>query len=73
MTQDKSIFIKNIYYMLAYAFSDLHQTCMEDVAVEKFNHIHDLFASILVKGINSQLKRGLHKEYLERKDGKIFG
>ena len=68
MTQDKSIFIKNIYYMLAYAFSDLHPSCMEDIAVEKFDHIHDLFASILAKGISSQLKRGLHKTYLERQD-----
>ena len=68
MTRDKSIFIKNIYYMLAYAFSDLHQSCLEDIAVEKFDNIHDLFASILVNGINSQLKRGLHKAYLERQD-----
>ena len=68
MTQDKGIFIKNIYYMLAYAFPDLHQSCMEDIAVEKFDNIHDLFASILVNGISSQLKRGLHKTYMERQD-----
>ena len=68
MTQDKSIFIKNIYYMLAYAFSDLHQSCMEDIAVEKFDNIHDLFASILVKGISLQLKRGLYREYIDRQD-----
>ncbi|MBE6371633.1 MAG: 5-methylcytosine-specific restriction endonuclease system specificity protein McrC [Lentisphaerae bacterium] len=68
MTQDKSIFIKNIYYMLTYAFSDLHQSCMEDIAVEKFDNIHDLFASILVNGISLQLKRGLHRTYLERQD-----
>ena len=54
--------------MLAYAFSDLHQSCMEDIAVEKFDNIHDLFASILVNGISLQLKRGLHKEYIDRQD-----
>ena len=54
--------------MLTYAFSDLHQSGMEDIAVEKFDNIHDLFASILVNGINSQLKRGLHRAYLERQD-----
>jgi len=54
--------------MLTYAFSDLHQSCMEDIAVEKFDNIHDLFASILVNGVSLQLKRGLHKEYIERQD-----
>ena len=54
--------------MLTYVFSDLHQSCLEDIAVEKFDNIHDLFASILVNGVSSQLKHGLHKEYIERQD-----
>ena len=34
MIKDKSIFIKNIYYMLSYAFTTLNQGGYEDVATE---------------------------------------
>lgn len=66
MTKDKSIFIKNIYYMLSYAFQTLRQSNYEEVASEKFEHIQDLFAAILSKGISVQLKRGLYREYVTR-------
>ena len=52
--------------MLTYAFQVLHQNQYEEVAVEEFEHIHDLFASILAKGIAGQLKQGLYKEYKEQ-------
>lgn len=64
MTKDKSIFIKNIYYMLSYAFQTLKQENYEDVAVEPFDEIYDLFAAILSKGIGQQLKQGLYREYI---------
>lgn len=66
MIKDKSIFIKNIYYMLSYAFQDLRPDREDDVAGEDFERIHDLFSSILAKGIARQLKQGLHREYLSR-------
>ncbi|MCD8310182.1 MAG: 5-methylcytosine-specific restriction endonuclease system specificity protein McrC [Prevotellaceae bacterium] len=65
MTKDKSILIRNIYYMLSYAFSVLQKRNYEYIAGETFEHIHDLFAEILYKGVSSQLKRGLHREYVE--------
>lgn len=68
MTKDKSIFIKNIYYMLSYAFTILNQGGYEDVATEDFDNIHNLFAAILSKGISRQLKQGLYREYLNRKE-----
>ena len=49
MTKDKSIFIKNIYYMLSYAFTVLRQGGYEEIATEKFENVHDLFAAILAK------------------------
>ena len=49
--------------MLTYAFQILHQNQYEEVAVEEFEHIHDLFATILAKGISGQVKQGLYKEY----------
>lgn len=66
MIKDKSIFIKNVYYMLSYAFQDLRPDREDDVAGEESERIHDLFAVILAKGIARQLKQGLHREYLNR-------
>ena len=66
MTKDKSIFIKNIYYMLSYAFQTLRQSNYEEIASEKFEHVQDLFAAILSKGVSVQLKRGLYREYVTR-------
>lgn len=68
MIKDKSIFIKNIYYMLSYAFTTLNQGGYEDVATEEFENIHNLFAAILAKGIGRQLKQGLYREYQNRKE-----
>ena len=66
MIKDKSIFIKNVYYMLAYAFNVLRQDEYADVEAEEFDNIHNLFAAILAKGIGRQLKQGLHREYSEK-------
>ena len=68
MIKDKSIFIKNIYYMLSYAFSDLTPSEEDEIAAEEFDNIHNLFAAILAKGIGKQLKQGLYREYLDRKE-----
>jgi 5-methylcytosine-specific restriction enzyme subunit McrC len=54
--------------MLSYAFQALHQSIYEDVAVEEFEDIHNLFAAILSKGIGLQLKRGLYREYINRQE-----
>ena len=64
--KDKSIFIKNIYYMLSYAFTTLNQGGYENIATEEFDNLHNLFAAILAKGIGRQLKQGLYREYLGR-------
>ena len=54
--------------MLSYAFTTLNQGGYEDVATEEFENIHNLFAAILAKGIGRQLKQGLYREYLNRKE-----
>lgn len=64
MTNDKGIFIKNIYYMLSYAFQILKQKNYESVASEEFDQIQDLFVAILAKGVAKQLKQGLYREYV---------
>ena len=64
MTSDKGILIKNIYYMLTYAFQSLRQSNFASVAAEEFENIHDMFAAILGKGVASQIKQGLYREYI---------
>lgn len=68
MVNDKGIFIKNIYYMLAYAFQVLRQKNYEQIASEEFDDVQDLFAAILARGIAQQLKQGLHREYVTRNE-----
>jgi 5-methylcytosine-specific restriction enzyme subunit McrC len=60
--------IRNIYYMLSYAFQTLRETGYRNVAVEDFDNIHDLLAAILIKGVGAQVKRGLHRDYLQREE-----
>lgn len=60
--------IRNIYYMLAYAFQVLQEQEYAFCATEKFDNTADLLAAILAKGISSQIKRGLHRVYLPRTD-----
>ena len=66
MINDKGILIKNVYHMLSYAFQELRRNNYDYISGEDFEHIHDLFAEILYKGISFQLKQGLYREYVER-------
>ncbi len=68
MTNDKGILIKNIYYMVTYAFQSLRQSNFEEIAAEDFENIHDMFASILSKGVAVQLKQGLYREYIQNSE-----
>ena len=68
MINDKGILIRNIYYMLSYAFQELRKNNYDEISKEDFEYIQDLFAEILYKGISYQLKQGLYREYIERKD-----
>lgn len=63
-----NIRIKNIYYMLSYAFQTLRQTGFDDIASEEFDCIHDLLAAILIRGVGSQVKRGLHRDYVRNEE-----
>lgn len=61
---NSSILIKNIYYMLSYAYQTLNEDGYSSVGTEDFDNIHDLFAAILIKGISTQIKRGLSRDYI---------
>lgn len=68
MIIDKGIPIKNVYYMLTYAFKELKRNNYEQIAGEDFKDIHDLFAEILSLGIVYLLKQGLHRQYIIREE-----
>jgi len=68
MKQNKNVIIKNIYYMLSYAFQSLKQSIYDDIAVEEFDDMHNLFADILSRGISFQLKQGLYREYISMQE-----
>lgn len=60
---DSSIVIRNIYYMLAYAFDELRSGAFDNVGEEDFEHCDDLLAALLARGTALQIKRGLFREY----------
>ena len=60
--------IQNIYYMLSYAFQVLNEQGYKQIATEEFENVAELCSAILIKGVTSQIKRGLGKEYVEQTD-----
>lgn len=60
--------IKNVYYMLCYAFKVLHEQGYKKLATESFENAADMCAAILIRGLSYQLKRGLGREYISETD-----
>ncbi len=60
--------IRNVYYMLSYAFQILNEQGYKNLATEEFNNTAELCAAILEKGVSLQLKRGLGREYLTQSE-----
>lgn len=61
----KNKYIKNIYYMLSYAFNVLNANGYKSIETEEFENTAELFAAILCKGMSNQIRQGLAREYLE--------
>lgn len=58
--------VKNVYYMLAYAFKALREKSYKKIGTEEFDNTADLFAEMLILGLSSQIRRGLARDYLQR-------
>lgn len=56
--------IRNIYYMLAYAFQQLNEKEFQSINPEEFEDSLELLTEILIKGVTAQLKHGLNKSYV---------
>lgn len=60
--------VRNVYYMLAYAFRSLQSRGWAAVSSEEFENCADLCAAILCRGMSDQLRRGLWREYVPREE-----
>ena len=56
--------IKNIYYMLTYAFNALRKPDYKNAATEDCEDLLDLLAKILVLGLNRLIKQGFFRDYI---------
>lgn len=56
--------IRNVYYMLAYAFQALRERGYRSLGAEKFDDAADLCAAILARGLTAQIRGGLSRDYV---------
>ena len=54
--------------MLSYSFQVLNEQGYKKVDTEEFHNVADLCASVLIKGVTVQLKKGLGREYIQEDD-----
>ena len=58
-----TVLLRNVYYMLAYAFKALETGEHRRLAAEDFEHVHDMLAAILAGGLDNQRRRGFERDY----------
>ena len=58
--------IKNIYYMLSYAYTNLKIDNNIENESESFKNIYELLSRVLISGVNNLIKRGFYKEYITK-------
>lgn len=68
MNGSPKIPIKNIYYMLCYAWNVLEQSDNIILGSEKFDNIYNLFARIYISGTSSLIKRGFNRYYIQENE-----
>lgn len=65
MERNEHIPVRNVYYMLAYAFHALRLASWRKAGTEPFDDVHNLFAALFAEGIGWQLRQGLRRDYVE--------
>ena len=65
MIVKETIFIKNIYYMLSYAYKSLNEKGYRKIQTESFENTAELLSEILIIGVSKQIKQGLVKDYID--------
>ena len=62
-TAEDNVVVRNVYYMMAYAFRTLDMEEYERLGTEDFDNLADLLAAILTIGISAQRRRGFERGY----------
>lgn len=60
--------IKNVYYMLCYAWNIVDYSDVSVCGSEEFDEIYNLLCRMLLKEVKRLLKRGFYKQYVEEED-----
>lgn len=60
--------VRNIYYILCYAWDHVREGETVDVGQEEFGGLVDLFAKVLNEGVARLVSRGLDREYVAASD-----
>lgn len=68
MTVTTPIPIRNIYYLLCYAWDTLEEGGIVDLSAMDSTELVDLFATVLSSGTKHLLRRGLEQDYFEFED-----
>ena len=56
--------IRNIYYLLSYAWNKLEESELVDVSAEDESDLLNLLSSVLLNGTKTLLKRGIDRQYI---------
>lgn len=68
MKAERTVVIRNIFHMLAYAYHALELRGFEEVGAEEFDSALDLLGAIYARGLASQVRRGLDQSFVEHSD-----
>jgi len=60
--------IRNLYYLFCYAWERYPENGAVEVGIEDCPDLPNLFAQVLVNGLNRLLRRGLDRQYLSAED-----
>jgi 5-methylcytosine-specific restriction enzyme subunit McrC len=63
LKESSRIPIRNLYYMLCYAWDRLEESELKNADQEDAKDIYDLFTRLLIDRVSSMLKKGLYREY----------
>ena len=58
--------VLNIYYMLSYAYQTLRTGKYAELATMRFENTADLMSAILIRTLNTQLRRGIRRGYVNK-------
>src|SRR5699024_12450385 len=72
MSNLNNIPIRNVFYMLSYAYRSLKIEDTSSFKAESFKNVTDLYTEILIISVSKIVKRGMWKEYRDVQEDSSF-